>query len=262
MKERDSMILYRSFYEAIIELPEANQLEIMKAIFEYGFDGVEPKLSGISKTIWILIKPNMEANRRKWENGCKPKQKQVGSKTEANLEQVESKPEGNVYVDVDVEEDVEEYIDKKPSKKKESKTFVAPTYEEVLAYFVQNGQPEAQARKAFAHYNNHNWIDSQGKKVKNWKQKVQTNWFKDADTPEFNRSIKMSKDQGDVQMNRFIQKGLDTLSGEEIEWIYNWQHRDSSAYMQYPNDILLAGRTSRKTKAQCEAEDRKAGYGY
>jgi hypothetical protein len=55
---------------------------------------------------------------------------------------------------------------------------------------------------------------------------------------------------------------LDVISGEELELIYNWQHRDSTAYMQYPDDIRVVGRTSRKTKAQCEAEDRKAGYGY
>lgn len=173
MKERDSMILYRSFYEAIIELPESNQLEIMKAIFEYGFDGVEPNLSGLSKTIWILVKPNLEANRRKWENGCQPKQKQTKSKAEAKQKQTRSKTEGNVYVDVDVEEekDVEE---KENDSIGGTKKFVVPTIEEVAKY-VKSKHPLATndkvlefAEKFWSHYENKNWNYSGNKKMKNW----------------------------------------------------------------------------------------------
>jgi hypothetical protein len=178
MKERDSMILYRSFYEAIIELPESNQLEIMKAIFEYGFDGVEPKLSGLSKTIWILIKPNLEANRRKWENGCQPKQKQSVSKTEANTKQSGSKTEGNVYVDVDVEEDKdveEEENDKIINTKKLDKRFVSPTIQEVAEY-VKSKHPSAHqdrvnvfAEKFWSHYENKSWSYGKNQKMKDWR---------------------------------------------------------------------------------------------
>ena len=146
-------------------------------------------------------------------------------------------------------------------KKKASKTFAPPTYEEVLAYFSEKGQDTTQARKAFNHYNDHDWKDSYGKQVLNWKQKVQTNWFKDLATPEFNRSLKMPKDQGDAQMNRLLQKGLDVVSGEELEWIYDWQHRTNYTYLEYSDDIRVVGKTTRKTKAQCMEENRSAGYG-
>lgn len=99
------MVIYRSFYDAIKELPEKNQLEILKQIFEFGLDGIEFELTGLSKTIWILIKPNLEANRTKWESGCKAKQKQKRSKTEAKPKQERSETEANVDVDVDVNED-------------------------------------------------------------------------------------------------------------------------------------------------------------
>jgi hypothetical protein len=110
---RDSMVIYRSFYDAIKELPEKNQLEILKQIFEFGLDGIESELTGISKTIWILIKPNLEANRTKWESGCKAKKKQSRSKAEAKPKQEASETEANVDVDVDVDEneDVEKYMD-------------------------------------------------------------------------------------------------------------------------------------------------------
>ena len=253
------MILYRSFYEAITELPEANQLEIMKAIFEYGFDGVEPNLSGLSKTIWILIKPNLEANRRKWENGCKPKQKQAASKAEANTKQEESKTEGNVYVDVEVEEDKEEDAKEKPKKKV---GFIPPSFEDVLAYFRDNGQSEAQARKAFNHYNNHGWKDSNGKKVVNWKQKIQTNWFKDVENPELNKSLTMSKEEGDAQMFRLLKKGLDKVSSEELAWIHHWQYRGSYTFQEYSDDIRIVSPTHRVTKAQAREMNNRSNHVY
>lgn len=107
------MILYRSFYDAIKLLPDAIQLEIFRAIFEFGLDGIEPELSPIAKPFWLLIKPNLQANRTKWESGCKAKSKQSISKTEAKQKQKASKVEANVDVDVDVDEDEKVDVDVK-----------------------------------------------------------------------------------------------------------------------------------------------------
>jgi len=112
------MVIYRSFYDAIKELPEKNQLEILKQIFEFGLDGIESELTGISKTIWILIKPNLEANRTKWESGCKAKKKQSRSKAEAKPKQEVSETEANVDVDVDVDENEDVNEDVKVVKDK------------------------------------------------------------------------------------------------------------------------------------------------
>lgn len=61
------MIFYRSFYESIKELPKENQWEIYDAIFSYWIDKKEKQLSWISKTIWILIKPQLDANQKKYD---------------------------------------------------------------------------------------------------------------------------------------------------------------------------------------------------
>jgi hypothetical protein len=87
---RDTMIFYRSFYEAIKHLPSETQAEIYNAIFSYGLDFVEPELKGISLTIWTLIKPQLDANIKRFENGKKPKFKQSESKVEAKDKQDES----------------------------------------------------------------------------------------------------------------------------------------------------------------------------
>jgi len=94
--ERDSMIIYRSFYEAIKELPKENQADVWSAVYEFGLNGKRIELTGISKTIFTLIAPQLEANYKKYLNGIKPKQKQPESKTEAKPKQKTSKTEANV----------------------------------------------------------------------------------------------------------------------------------------------------------------------
>jgi hypothetical protein len=108
--ERDSMIIYRSFFEAIKELPKENQAEVWNAVYELGLNGKRVDLKGISKTIFTLIAPQLEANYKKFLNGIKPKQKQVEIKTEAKPKQKISKTEANVNVNVnDNEKDIHIY---------------------------------------------------------------------------------------------------------------------------------------------------------
>ena len=62
-------------------------------------------------------------------------------------------------------------------KKKER--FEPPTVEEVESYFIENGFRKESGTKAYNYYSVADWQDSQGSKVKNWKQKMQAVWFKD-----------------------------------------------------------------------------------
>lgn len=65
----ESMVFYKSFYDAINELPEESRYEILKAIIEYGLLGIEPKLIGIPNAVFLLIKPQIDANNKRRENG-------------------------------------------------------------------------------------------------------------------------------------------------------------------------------------------------
>lgn len=103
-EKRDSMIFYRSFYEAVKELSKEQQGEIYNAIFSYGLDFTEANLSGVSKTVWTLIKPQIDANIRRYNNGKKEKNKRNESKTEAKQKQELSKTEANVNDNVNVNE--------------------------------------------------------------------------------------------------------------------------------------------------------------
>jgi len=97
---RDSSIFYRSFYEAIKELPKNNQAEVYTAIFEYALNFNEVELNGLSKTIFTLIKPQIDANNKRFINGKEPKSKRNRSETEAkpkqDISETEAKPKQDI----------------------------------------------------------------------------------------------------------------------------------------------------------------------
>lgn len=64
--------------------------------------------------------------------------------------------------------------------RKESKrhAFTPPTEQEMIAFFLEKGFPESLAKKVFEYYSP-KWIDSNGKKVLNWKQKCLAVWMKE-----------------------------------------------------------------------------------
>lgn len=99
---RDSVLFYRSFWEAVKELPAEQFKASVQAIMEYGLNDHEPETTGIERTIYLLTKPQIDANNRKYLNGTKggrPKTKiesginQTETKMEPNKKQLETKPE-------------------------------------------------------------------------------------------------------------------------------------------------------------------------
>ena len=68
---------------------------------------------------------------------------------------------------------------KESKVKKSKKGFTPPTLNEVKEYFRDNGYSEKAAEKAYHYYNDADWHDSKGNKVKSWKQKMRGVWFSD-----------------------------------------------------------------------------------
>ena len=68
---RDSFVFYESFYLALSELSAAQQGKIYTAICRYALYGDEPELKGASAAVFKLIKPQIDANNRRYENGKK-----------------------------------------------------------------------------------------------------------------------------------------------------------------------------------------------
>lgn len=129
--QRESLIIYRSFYEAIKELPSQNQAEIWGAICELGFNNNLVELQGISKTVFILVKPQIEANYKKYLNGLKPKNKQSVSDKKAKTKQSVSKQQGNVNENVN--ENVNNTVNGIEQKRDEFKKLLEPFKEKYSA---------------------------------------------------------------------------------------------------------------------------------
>lgn len=70
--QRESFIVYKSFYALMKLLPRAERLKMFEAIFDYGFNGTEPTFKDeTSAAFWETILPQLKANNKRWENGCK-----------------------------------------------------------------------------------------------------------------------------------------------------------------------------------------------
>lgn len=94
----NSFVFYGSFYEAISVLPLENQARIYDAIFKFAFEDIEVELDGVELAVFLLIKPQLIANRTKYENGCKggrPKKEEAETKPNENRNETEIKPKHN-----------------------------------------------------------------------------------------------------------------------------------------------------------------------
>lgn len=196
---RESFIFYRSFYESIKELESDIQSEIYNAIMEYQFNGKEVKLSGVSKSIFTLIKPQLEANNIRYKNGKKGGRPKTELKPNNNQKETEMKPNENENVNVN-ENDIKENTKRK--------IFKPPTLEEVEDYCKQRNSP-VDAKAFYEYFETGGWVDSKGNKVKNWKQKIIT-WEnnrkpKEDKTPEwFNENNE--EEEVDDETRRLIEE--------------------------------------------------------
>jgi len=95
----NSIVFYASFYEAISVLPLDSQARIYDAIFKFAFEDIEAELDGVELAVFLLVKPQLVANRVKYENGCKGGRPRKNSETEVkpneNQTETETKPNQN-----------------------------------------------------------------------------------------------------------------------------------------------------------------------
>lgn len=91
---RESFLMYRSFIEAARDLPKEQRVDLYEAIFDLALENKETKLEGLSATIFKLIKPNVLANVKRYENGKKgAKHGQKGGRPK-NPKKPQNNPDG------------------------------------------------------------------------------------------------------------------------------------------------------------------------
>lgn len=67
---RESFIFYRSFYEASMYLSDEDKWKLFEMICQYGLYWKEIEWSWPSKWMFMLIKPQLDANNKRYENWC------------------------------------------------------------------------------------------------------------------------------------------------------------------------------------------------
>lgn len=157
--ERKQFTWYRSYYDALKELPAEEFRDIVLAVCAYALDGEEAELSGVARAIFTLIRPTLEVGRSKAENrsraeqtpisaeqtGNKPEQtKNKREQTENKRKQTDNKPEQTrKEKEKEKEREKESENDSycSPPPPSGPKRFVPPTLAEVQSYVAQRQSP-------------------------------------------------------------------------------------------------------------------------
>lgn len=163
--DRKAFTFLRSYYNQLKELDSAKRLKLYDALIEFALNGIEPTPfeTLIERVVWEGIIATLRPSRQGWADktgGVMTPPCQGGS-------------EGGA------EPPSEQKRRVKKSKEEKSERFHAPTIDEVIAYFKENGYTEASGRRAWEYYEAGNWKDGRGNQVKAWKQKMRGVWFKD-----------------------------------------------------------------------------------
>ena len=164
---RDSMVFYRSFFEAVEDLPPEDFKQAVTAIMRYALDGTADDVKGVAKSILIMARPQIDKNNKRYENGTrggrKPNDNQTITKTEPKC--ISSKPNVNANDNVN---DIKENTLKSVKEKR----FAPPTPENVREYCREKGL-SVDADRFFDFYESKNWYVGKNK-MKDWKAAV--NW--------------------------------------------------------------------------------------
>lgn len=157
--DRKQFTWYRSYYDALKELPAEEFRDIVLAVCAYALDGEEPELSGVARAIFTLIRPTLEVGRSKAENRSRTEQTVLSAEQTGNRpEQTKNKPEQTQNKRKQTEnkpEQTSKEKEKEREKEKESendsycsppppsgpKRFVPPTLAEVQSYVAERQSP-------------------------------------------------------------------------------------------------------------------------
>ena len=209
---RDSFVFYRSFADAIAGLPPEEYKKVMQAIIGYALDCTEPTAGGIEYTVFCLVKPQIDANNKRYENGKKggrpitkqePNNNQDVTKKKPSNNQDVTNPQPNVYVNVN-DNDIKKK-DTNVSKEKASR-FKPPTVTEVENY-CREKEYRIDCERFVDFYRSNDWMVGKNK-MKDWRAAVR-NWARG------NRLELTAKPAQGTKFNNFTGRGYDMYDLEK-----------------------------------------------
>lgn len=109
----DGVVFYPSYYEAIKDLPDQERLGVYDAIMRYGLYGELVEMSSIVKTVFTLVKPNVDSSQNRYRaaksNGSKggrPRKNQTENQIENQTQNQDT--DSDSEKEIDSEKEMEE----------------------------------------------------------------------------------------------------------------------------------------------------------
>lgn len=197
---KKSFIAYSDWYGMFNALPDEVAGKLIKHIFSYVNDENPSAEDYVINALFEQIKSTLKRDLVKWEK--EREQRSLAGKRSAEIRstktnnrsttvnEIERNSTDNVSVNVNDNVNV--------NKKIVVNKFTPPPQIDVVNYFIENGYKPEVGIKAWNYYETGKWKDGSGKQVKNWKQKMQSVWFKDEHKKkETNNLMEMLKETED-----------------------------------------------------------------
>lgn len=185
-ENKKSFVAYADWKETFDNLPDELAGKLIKHIFAYVNDENPITEDFVIKAVFSNIKNTLKRDLKKWESQLEQRreagkrsaqQRALTKSNERSISLNETQRNSTVSDSVSVSDSV--ILLEKETKRKPKSVFIPPLEIDVITYFKEKGYSEISAKKAFNYYQEGNWSDSRGNKIKNWKQKMISVWFKE-----------------------------------------------------------------------------------
>ena len=170
----EAFVFYRSFFEAMEGLGDADKLALFDAIARMGLYGEQPRLPLEAKRLFVLIVPQLVANRKKRAEGRKggrpaaigyTKEKTTGSENEKPNEKEKEKENEN---EKEKEKDI--YMGPEAPAPKAHIYIQPPSLEEIRSYCQERGN-QVDPEYFYHYYQSNGWRVGKNP-MRDWKAAV------------------------------------------------------------------------------------------
>ena len=199
----EGFVFYQSFAEALEIIPADQYGKAARAIIRYAlYDEIPEALEAASNIVFIMAKPQIDANTRRRENGKKgakygieggrPPKNPIGDNEENPIGVTQETPKANttkafavisetpketVTAKVKVTKTKKGTVESKKGglegREKTNTPASAPLKVDVLNYFVGCGASEAMAISFFEYFQSKGWKTKSGADIKDWQFQAQ-----------------------------------------------------------------------------------------
>lgn len=167
---RGYFTFYRPFKENLNGLSDKDKLTMYEAIIDYALDLKEPNLEGFPKLAFDLIRPMLDVNIKRWQNGCKGGAPKGNKNNRYSNDTTKVQPRYNQNTTEVIQSNPERQTGKMLASP--AKRFIKPTVQELKEHIAANSIP-VDAERFFNYYEANGWKVGRNQ-MKDWKAALRT----------------------------------------------------------------------------------------